>query len=396
MAVVVTEARANAQPPLRLLMLSHYFAEHRGGVEIVAGALARGLANQNIDVIWAATGEGGPSESSSLRRLPLLAWNGAERAVGVPYPVLLPSAWRQVFAAVAGADVVIAHDALYLSSVAGFLAARLRNKPFIVIQHIGTVPYRNPILRGLMAAANRLVAAPILARADQTVFISELTRRHFEAIRWRRQPLLFFNGVDTTMFTPPGKAADVARARGTFGLPAAGPIALFVGRFVEKKGLPLLERIARANPEISFACAGWGPLDPHVWGLSNVRVFSNLSGHRLAELYRACDALILPSVGEGFPLVIQEALAAGLPVVCGAETATADPEAARFIIGVPFDADAPEAAAGAFGAALRGVMGAAPRDAAARSAFARERYNWAETVARYAQVARDLTGPSRK
>ena len=36
---------------------------------------------------------------------------------------------------------------------------------------------------------------------------------------------------------------------------------------------------------------------------------------QLRELLGAVDAFVLPSVGEGFPLVVQEALGAGLPVV---------------------------------------------------------------------------------
>ena len=36
---------------------------------------------------------------------------------------------------------------------------------------------------------------------------------------------------------------------------------------------------------------------------------------QLRELLAAVDAFVLPSVGEGFPLVVQEAFGAGLPVV---------------------------------------------------------------------------------
>ena len=42
---------------------------------------------------------------------------------------------------------------------------------------------------------------------------------------------------------------------------------------------------------------------------------------RVAELYRAADAFLLPSRGEGFPLTVQEAMASGLPVVLAEDPA---------------------------------------------------------------------------
>ena len=37
----------------------------------------------------------------------------------------------------------------------------------------------------------------------------------------------------------------------------------------------------------TFAFAGWGVIDPAGWELANVRVFSDLAGAALADLYRA-------------------------------------------------------------------------------------------------------------
>ena len=107
-----------------------------------------------------------------------------------------------------------------------------------------------------------------------------------------------------------------------------GPIALFVGRFVEKKGLHYLREAAAIRRDVQWVFAGWGPIDPGSWGLPNVRTYAGLKDNSLADLYRASDVLVLPSKGEGFPLVVQEALACGLPVVCGSELTQADPAAA--------------------------------------------------------------------
>jgi glycosyltransferase involved in cell wall biosynthesis len=376
--------------PVRLLLVSHYFEERRGGIEIVAAALARELAAAGFEVTWLATGAAGGGAGGPYRKRALASSRAAEALLGIPYPVLLPSAWRAIRAEVERSDVVLTHDALYLTSIAAARAARIGRKPLVVVQHVGLVPYRNPLLRALMSWANRYVAVPLLGRADQVIFISELTQRHFAGVSWRTAPTLIFNGVDTEVFTPAPDSAAITSARQGLGLPADGPVALFVGRFVEKKGLAVLEQLARTRRDVTFAFAGQGPLDPAQWGLPNVHTYARLSGRSLASLYQASQLLLLPSAGEGFPLVVQEALACGLPVLCGSDTARADPRATAFLEGVDVDLAQPEATARRFSAVLTRALAraypAADRDA--RRDFARASYSWRACGAAYAALLR--------
>jgi glycosyltransferase involved in cell wall biosynthesis len=277
-----------------------------------------------------------------------------------------------------------------MASIVTFLAARAQRKPLTIIQHIGHIPYRSAFLRGLMALANHVVAGPILSGADQVVFISQFVRAFFGRLRFRAPPKLVFNGVDTEVFRL-AIGDEKAAARRRFGLD--GTVALFVGRFVEKKGVEILRLVAEARPDVTFAFAGWGVIDPASWGLPNVRVFSDLAGPSLAELYWASDIFVLPSQGEGFPLVVQEALACGLPVVCGAESTTADPEAARFLRGVAVEASDPAVAAAEVVAAMDEMLAReAPGDAARRREFVCRRYAWSAAADRYAEILTGLMG----
>lgn len=385
-------ARESGGGALKVLMLSHYFAARGGGIELVAAELAQQLRALGIEVTWLATGTPDASGRGRHRAATLPASLVLERLLAIPYPVLMPAAWRLIFREARGADVVLVHDALYLSSVAGFLASRLHRRPLVVVQHVGLVPYQSTLLRVLMRAATRLIARPMLRLAARVIFISQLTMDSFSTVRWCHAPILIFNGVDTAVFSPPESAGEVEEARGALKLPLAAPVVLFVGRFVEKKGLAIMERVARQHADLVFAFAGRGPLSPARWQLPNVRVYDSLSGPALAALYRASDVLLLPSVGEGFPLVIQEALACGLRVICGADTARADASAAPLLRGLEVDLHQPEATAARFSRELSQSI--AQRSSAAerreRFQFAEHHYSWKSTAASYAEILRAL------
>jgi glycosyltransferase involved in cell wall biosynthesis len=377
---------------LKILMLTHYFERHRGGIELVANALAQALRSRGFGLRWLATDKRQTNDGrrDDWRRV-LAASNICETLLKVPYPLLYPSAWRAILAEAKAADVVLVHDAIYMTAIVSWLAARLYRKPMVVVQHIGTVPYQNPLLRVLMALGNRLITLPILRRADRVVFISELTASFFRGVRLRRPPVLIFNGVDTQIFHPPTGQKEIAEARAHLDLPPDASIALFVGRFVEKKGLAVLERVARAHPNVLFIFAGWGSIDPASWRLLNVRVCRSLSGASLASLYRASNVLLLPSVGEGFPLVVQEALACGLPMICGTDTAQADAAATDFLTAVPVHLEDPDSTARLFAQEMLRMLhdGTTDTDRQARSGFAQERYSWSKTASAYVRLLRE-------
>jgi glycosyltransferase involved in cell wall biosynthesis len=241
------------------------------------------------------------------------------------------------------------------------------------------------------------MTCPMLSRAAQVIFISETTKRFFSQLRFMRSPEIVFNGVDTDLYCPPGSAEAKNGLRRKYDLPEDRRVILFVGRFVEKKGMRALEHMVKLRPDWTWAFAGWGPLNPCSWKAGNARVLSNLRGPSLAALYRACDLLVLPSSGEGFPLVVQEALASGLPVVCGAETLGADPAMKAFVRGAPVYADDDERTASEFLTAIDALLdsGAAlGSKSEERRAFAVSRYSWHHATEKYLEIASILVAES--
>jgi glycosyltransferase involved in cell wall biosynthesis len=383
---------------MKLLMIHNYFESHCGGLDLIAGRLVRELLRLGQDVRWLASNTTPPPTDRELggRVVPVRVLNVTERRLGIPFPIPSPRTILRIAREVRRSDVVLLQDSLYPMCVAAFLFARWWRKPVIIAQHVGIVPYRNRVLRGIMGGLNRVVGRPMLAHAGGVAFFSELTARYFSSVRFRSPPRLMFTGVDTRIFGPvlPDQKPEIRRR---LGLGGDRPVALFVGRFVEKKGLHILSRMARQRPDVVWAFAGWGHIDPREWGLPNVLVFSGLSGAELAPLYQASDVFVLPSKGEGFPLVIQEALACGLPVVCSSDTATADAAVSSFLSGVSLDEANLDATAAAFCRGMdRALTEKAGRRSAAaeRFAFVAGRYSWPACAEQYLELIRSAASDS--
>ena len=126
----------------------------------------------------------------------------------------------------------------------------------------------------------------------------------------------------------PGSKAD---ARRRFGI-EFGPLLLYVGRIQPLKGVDVaIETLAevRKNHPLARLLVVGGPSGSdgeselahlrvlaHQRGIDNEVVFRPPEPHdTLAELYRACDVLLVPSRSESFGLVAAEAQASGLPVL---------------------------------------------------------------------------------
>lgn len=304
---------------MRIVLVTHFYPSHGGGVEKVASQLASRMAAQGHDLLWCASDTDAPPNLPGVRCVPMRSFNGIERLSGFPYPLWSPGSLVRLARHIRGADAVHVHDAIYASSLAAATLARHYGKRLVVTQHIGQVPLP-ALLRPMLGAANRLGSHVVLTRADAVAFISPAVRQYFESLVGPRPGFHDVpNGVDHEVFSAVDQAP--AARRGALGLDPARPLMLFVGRFVPKKRLPLVREMAAARPDWQWCVIGHGPEQPQSWGLPNLRVLPPMAQTELASWYRAADLLVLPSEGEGFPLVVQEAMACGLPACITADVA---------------------------------------------------------------------------
>jgi glycosyltransferase involved in cell wall biosynthesis len=293
---------------IRLLLVSAHYRPHVGGIERFTETLAEGLAGRGHDVAVVCCRSTGAAHVEdrngvSIERVP--ATFVAERRLGVPYPLPLPGAlWTVLRSRLANADIVHVQDAIYGTSVAALVLARRRVVPSVLTQHVAFVPQKSPLLN----AAERAALAT-LGRASR---LATLVATYNPTVAAWAERTWSLRDVRVLPVGVPGAAgADIDReqVRRSFDLPTDRFLALFAGRDVAKKGLDVF--LAAGDPAYDLIA-----VSDRAGGDERGRLIPFMEHDRFGELMASADAFVAPSsAGEGFPLVLQEALAVGLPVV---------------------------------------------------------------------------------
>jgi len=143
-----------------------------------------------------------------------------------------------------------------------------------------------------------------------------------------REPLVVPELIDLARWRAALAAGRAPRSAGRF-------LVLFVGRLYRRKRVDVLLRAAVALrgriPELEVRIVGNGPCAAPLRQLAaelklhgTVTFLGDVSRSQLVEEYRAASVFCLPSVQEGFGIVLLEAMAAAKPIV--ASRAAAIPE----------------------------------------------------------------------
>jgi len=129
---------------------------------------------------------------------------------------------------------------------------------------------------------------------------------------------LIHHGIDVAKF-PLADDAVRRAARQKLNVPLDAKVAGFVGRFDNPKNEHWLVDLAAKMPGLHILFVGEGPREEELKARiarANVADRAHLLGPRdPLTLYQASDALLLPSLREGFSLVCAEAMSVGTPVL---------------------------------------------------------------------------------
>ncbi len=318
---------------MKVCIVAYEYPPDLGGEASYARDLAEGLASTGHDVTVLVPAKQGPGYSPAAGVRLLSLKTTAFPMLKVASFVIAANKALPGLVAGEGADVVhVAFDyPSFPFRVRGLGAPLLATVHHLhVAEAIGALRAGRGVGPALAATAKDFLLssmeAVLVRRASAAIAVSHFTRRTLEDYLGvpRARTRVVRNGVrvDDIM-----AARDLGVVRKKLGI-GASPFVLYVGRLEKSKGLEYLieafATVARASPSLRLVIVGGGSASytktlkemVAAFGLEgSVRFAGRVGRADLCEVYAACRAMVLPSLMEGFGIVLIEAMAAGKPCI---------------------------------------------------------------------------------
>jgi glycosyltransferase involved in cell wall biosynthesis len=222
-----------------------------------------------------------------------------------------PGCARELAASFRNRDIDIAHSHEFTMAFYGAWASRLARIPHLVTMHGHNYYYT--------AMRRRLALRAAFMSSGATVSVSHaLAGLISRELLWPRNRMMVIpNGV---RFTP----ARTSTLRAELGMQEHDPVVVTVGSLYEVKGhrflLEAQAQLSRRYPNLHVVIAGRGEQQNALSDLArqlDVESRVHLVGLRpdVANVVAAGDVFALPSLSEGLPLALLEAMFAARPIV---------------------------------------------------------------------------------
>lgn len=316
---------------MRILVINYEFPPLGGGAGNVAAYIARHVVSRGAKVaVLTSHFTGLPRQEVidgyEVHRVPVLRRHVYKCSIYEMFSFVVNSiipSWR--LARQFRPDLVHIHSGFPTGPLGYWLKVAF-GIPYIMTLHGGEVPGFLPeevgTLHKILAPTTRIVwsaASAVIAVSDG---LRDLSLQAIPAVDIQVIP----NGVDCQYFSPPQ-----TRRRHD------GPTRLlFVGRVVRQKGLSyLLDALAalksQGMTDWRLRIVGDGPTRLRLeaqaaqCGIADWVEFPGwLPFEQIPEEMRSADVFVLPSIVEGMPLVLLQAMASGLPVVATSVSGSVD------------------------------------------------------------------------
>jgi glycosyltransferase involved in cell wall biosynthesis len=209
-------------------------------------------------------------------------------------------------------DIIHAHSHLYASTNIAALVRRLGSSPLVITNH-GLISQTVPLW--IQKIYLPTIGKWTFKSADRIICYTE--NEKLKLIRLgidSEKIVIIHNGIDPNIFSPTKKEKYANQI-------------LWIGKFVPGKGAEYLIEafniLVKEWPDLKLLMIGNGPLKEDIKQKireldigNNIIMKEFVPNSELPETYQNSDVFVLPSLNEGVPRTILEAMACGIPVVC--------------------------------------------------------------------------------
>jgi glycosyltransferase involved in cell wall biosynthesis len=218
-------------------------------------------------------------------------------------------------------DIVHAHGTRACSNI--LRPARSLNIPLVYTVHGWSFhPDQHPLVRAVRILGEKYLTSKSAVNISVSASNKETGVQHIRGFRSE----VISNGIDRRRFSPDKGSTDIGfnDLRTELGIPRDAVLALFIARFTSHKQPITLIRAFRecltALPDMRLLLVGDGDQKEEAlglvkeWGLEN-RIRFLPFRQDVPDILAAADIFVLPSLWEGLPIGLLEAMAMGKAVI---------------------------------------------------------------------------------